>query len=59
MKEDRSCWECIYNKIGRFVLLGKCQERNLKHIPPRVVDIGCSRWKSKSEKAELKQLSLV
>ena len=59
MKEDRSCWECLYHKIGRFSLLGRCQERNLKDIPPHIVDKGCPRWNSKWKKVEYKQLSLV
>ena len=59
MKEDRSCWECFYNKIDDNTFLGRCKERNLKDIPPHVVDIGCPRWKSKIEKIESKQLSFV
>ena len=58
MKEDRSCWECLHNKIGGNTFLGRCQERNLKDIPPYVVDKGCKRWVSKCRKVEIKQLPL-
>ena len=59
MKEDKSCWECSNNKLGGTIFLGKCEERNLKHIPPNIVDKGCPRWRSKLKKVEPKQLSLV
>ena len=57
MKEDRSCWECLYNKIGGNTFLGRCNMRNLKDIPPHVVDKGCPRWKSKWKLKNIKQLS--
>ena len=58
MKEDRSCWECLHNKIGGNTFLGRCKTRNLKDIPPHIVDKGCSKWISKFIKPESKQLPL-
>jgi len=57
MKEVKNCWECRYNKLGGDTFLGRCQQKNLKHIPPHVVDKGCSKFLTKSIKE--KQLSLL
>ena len=59
MEEDKSCWECSYNKIGGDSFLGRCKVRSLEEIPPHIVDKGCSKWISKWKKVESKQLSLI
>ena len=59
MKEDRSCWECLYNKKGGTTFLGRCQERNLKDIPSHVVDKGCSKWITRWKIAKTNQLPLL
>ena len=56
MEEDRSCWECLYNKIGGDTFFGKCRMRDLKDIPSHIADKGCSKWKIKQR--EVEQLSL-
>jgi len=56
MEEDKSCWECLYQQRGGNTFLGKCKTRDLKDIPPHIVDKGCPRWKTKWRKVE--QLSL-
>jgi hypothetical protein len=51
-KKETSCWECKYNDLKNDSFLGKClwfeeHGREIKEIPPEIVDKGCKHFLEK------------
>lgn len=54
MKTDRSCWSCVFNRLGGGTFFGICSyfermNKPAREIPASVADDGCKFHKPKPQ----------